>query len=156
MFRRISALSVTAGITILTACLGSNPPTARNSLPAPRDGIQHRGSATIIPGSELRVRGGSLIDALAGRVSNMRVDRRSGARCPIVSMRGFKTIIGDPNPVVYVDGTPMSDTCILTQLRIAEVSRVELYPSGLSHRAGYSSSANGLILVFLTGTGSPD
>jgi hypothetical protein len=57
--------------------------------------------------------------------------------------------MGSSRPEVYVDGTRMTDTCILDQIRSTEVKRVEIYPGGLADKAGYASSANGLIAVFL-------
>jgi hypothetical protein len=106
------------------------------------------GTGTVIQGEELWATGGRLLDGLRGRVSTMTVARPAGA-CPQVQLRGQRTIMGPTRPEVYVDGTRMTDTCILDQIRAAEVKRVEIYPGGLSARAGYASSSNGLIVVFL-------
>ncbi|HEX2189753.1 MAG TPA: TonB-dependent receptor plug domain-containing protein [Longimicrobiaceae bacterium] len=106
----------------------------------------------MILGSDLWARGGSLLDALAGRVSSIRVSRRSGGGCPSVMMRGQRTVIGNPSAQVYVDGTPMLDTCILNQIRVLDVARVEVYGGGVSGGTGHRAGPNGTILVFLTGS----
>ena len=78
----------------------------------------------------------------------MRIQRSSGA-CPQVNLRShatFKTVV---NPHVYVDGTRITDTCILESLRTRDVESVEVYPMGYTKRPGYGTHAHGLILVFM-------
>lgn len=145
---------------LLAACLPSQPapePEPAES-PTPRR-VQARrtgGSGTVIDFTHLGRAGGDLLASLQGRVPNLRVERIPGRRCPMVVMRGERTLNGSADPVVYVDGTAMTDTCILSQLRVSEVATVELYPGGISPGAGYAVSPNGVILVFLRdgGTGS--
>lgn len=129
-----------------TACAGSGAsPEAR---PA-----GNRGSVTVLTRAELRRSGGGdLLTALAGRIALMRVERRSAASpCPVITLRGDRTVIGSRNPMVFVDGTEMSDTCVLQQIRTDDVSSVEVYPGGLTQRPGYRAHANGLIVIFLVG-----
>lgn len=109
-----------------------------------------RGGATVVQGSDLMSRSGNLLEALRGRVSNMRVDRMQG-RCPVITLRGQKTIIGSTDPTIYIDGTRMGDTCSLDQVQVVSVERVEVYAGGISPPPGYAPAANGTILVFLTG-----
>jgi outer membrane receptor protein involved in Fe transport len=122
---------------------------------APRTGttIVDRASGTggvvVVTGRQLIARGGNLLDALRGRVSNMRVDRVQG-RCPLIALRGEKTFIGTTNPNIYIDGTRMGDTCALDQVQLPSVERVEVYRGGISPPAGITPAANGVILVFLT------
>lgn len=149
MSYRIPLLPGAVPAIILGACLSSAPAAGPGSSLAPR--APRSGSGTVILGSELVARGGSLLDALAGRVSNVQVDRRSGGGCPRVVLRGPKTFVGSPSAQVYVDGTPMLDTCILSQIRVLEVERVEVYPGSAGAGSGYRPSPTGTILVFLTG-----
>lgn len=108
-------------------------------------------SGTVIDGAQLNRMGGDLLTALLGRVNNIRVHFIPGRRCPAVVMRGPRTVTGSGDPLIYVDGTAMSDTCILREISANEVASVELYPGGIAPRAGVAQSANGVILVFLNG-----
>jgi hypothetical protein len=114
------------------------------------DGAARSGGVVVVTGRQLVSRGGNLLDALRGRVSNMRIERQQG-RCPVIALRGQKTIIGSTNPNIYIDGTRMTDTCSLDQVQLVSVDRVEIYSGGISPPAGYSPAANGVIIVFLTG-----
>jgi hypothetical protein len=107
------------------------------------------GGVVIVTARQLAARGGNLLDALKGRVSNMRVERVQG-RCPMIALRGEKTFIGTTNPNIYIDGTRMGDSCALDQVQLASVERVEVYRGGISPPAGIVPAANGVILVFLT------
>jgi hypothetical protein len=139
---------------VLGACVSAASPPGTAFAPARSGPAARAGAGTVILGADM-ARGGNLLDALAGRVSNVQVDRRSGTGCPRVVLRGAKTFIGSPNAQVFVDGTPMLDTCSLTQIRVLEVDRVEVYPGGTGPRSAYRASPNGSILVFLTGPESP-
>lgn len=142
---RMTGIVGIAGAAMLAGCLGSTLPGKGLRSPGPG------GSGTVVSGDQLRGNGGALLDGLVGRVSNLRVDRRTAGRCPLLLLRGQRTLMGNSNPRVYVDGTSMGDTCILEQIRVAEVARVEVYPSGITHRPGYRTSPYGLVLVFLKG-----
>jgi len=113
-----------------------------HSTRAPEGG----GSSTVLEGDQLGY-SAALIDVLVSRVGNVEVGMTSG--CPRITMRGPKSIAQPSNPRIYVNGSPASDTCVLQQLRTEDVSRVELYPTGVTTRPGYRSNAGGLILVFL-------
>ena len=152
--RSTSGPLAAAALVVLSACL---PPPDEPYLtpvrrPDPARAHSGQGSGTIVEGKVLRQRGGDLLNALSGRTSNMRVVRRSGT-CPLITLRGDRTISGDTNPIVFVDGTEMTDTCILLQINTSDVASVELYPGGFTPRPGYPASATGLILVFLMGPG---
>ena len=147
MSRRLFPALGVASAVALGACISSagavpSPATTRPAV--------HAGGGTVILGADL-ARGGNLLDALAGRVSSIRVSRRAGGGCPSVVMRGQKTLLGNPSAQVYVDDTPMQDTCILHQIRVLDVDRVEVYPGGAAGRSGHRADPNGSILVYLTG-----
>ena len=140
---RTTCIAAALGVA-LAAC--GNPPG--NSGPAPRR-ITMQGSGTVIDGEQLNHMGGDLLTALLGRVNNLRVHFIPGRRCPALIMRGERTVTGSGDPLVYVDGTAMTDTCILREISANEVKSVELYPGGIAPHAGVQHSANGVILVFL-------
>lgn len=133
------------GAVVLVGCLGSAPHEGANGA---RNGPEpdRTPGATVVSGSRL-LSGLGLLDALVGRVSAMRV-QGSGA-CPRITLRGQKTMVGNSEPTVYIDGTRAVDTCILNMLRADEVERIEVYPMGVAHRPGYRSDPYGLILVFM-------
>lgn len=132
----------------LLLLFGATACTQRALPGAPR--TTSRGGATVVQGRDLIGRGGNLLDALKGRVSNMRVERAQG-HCPLITLRGQKTIMGSTDPSIYIDGTRMGDTCSLEQVQVVSVERVEIYAGGISPPPGYAPAANGTILVFLTG-----
>ena len=109
---------------------------------------QHDG-ATVISGEELAQRSGSVLEALVGKVPNMKVDFVELDRCPAITMRSHHDLHGANFPDVYVDGTRSTNTCVLQSLRAHDAARVEIYPMGFTTRPGYGTSADGLILVFL-------
>jgi hypothetical protein len=102
------------------------------------------GSAIIVRGSELS---GTLLDGLRVRVPTMMVSTQGGG-CPNIMFRGPRSIRNQANPSVYVDGTLMVDTCILTQITASDVERVEIFPSGGTSRPGIQRNPFGVIMVF--------
>lgn len=102
------------------------------------------GSAIIVRGSEMS---GALLDALRVRVPTMMVSNQAGG-CPSIMFRGPRSIRNQANPSVYVDGTLMLDTCILTQITASDVERVEIYPSGGTPRPEIRRNPFGIIMVF--------
>ena len=106
------------------------------------------GSGIVLSGPALNEYRGTLLQFLYTRISGMVVDYGSPP-CPSVQLRGRKSIMGSNSPVVYVDGARTANSCILEMLSTTDINRVEVYPMGITHRPGYESSANGLILVFM-------
>lgn len=101
-------------------------------------------SAIVVRGSELS---GGVIQGLRHRVPSMQVTIQTG-ECPRILFRGTRSI-RNQMPTVYVDGTRMTDTCILSQLSAGDIDFVEVYPSGNTQRSSYERNPFGLILVFL-------
>jgi outer membrane receptor protein involved in Fe transport len=93
--------------------------------------------------------GSDVLDALESRIATMRVDR-ANSRCPRISLRGVRSLLGSTDPTVYVNGTRMANTCVLNSIRPADVRRVEVYP-GVTGRPEYRPSPNGMVLIFLVG-----
>lgn len=111
---------------------------------------ESHGRGTVIEGETLRASGGTLLGALAGRVSNFTVNR--SGRCPQIDLRGARSIVNGGTPGVYVDQSRFGDTCVLDQIQVRQVDRVEIYPNGHTTRPGYAANPQGLILIFLTRT----
>lgn len=105
-------------------------------------------SGTVLSSSQLGS-GSDVLEALESRIATMRVDRAS-SRCPRISLRGVRSLLGSSDPTVYVNGTRMANTCALSSIRPADVRRVEVYP-GVTGRPGYRPSPNGMVLIFLVG-----
>lgn len=113
-------------------------------------GIRNEGGATIISGVALDNQRGSILDTMQGRVPGMKIQRRPD-RCPEVSLRSHVTFSSVVNPQVYVDAIRTTDTCILESLQTDNVESIEIYPTGVTLRPGYTTHAHGLILIFLRG-----
>ncbi|HKP76210.1 MAG TPA: TonB-dependent receptor plug domain-containing protein [Longimicrobiaceae bacterium] len=109
-----------------------------------------RGTAAyVFEDDELVASDGTLLSALVNRISNMSVLRGQNSECPAIQLRGRTTVARVTSPGVYVDGARATNTCVLENLPVAEVHRVEVYPMGLAHHAGYEAQPGGLILVFM-------
>ncbi len=95
----------------------------------------------------------TVLEAIRRAMPRIRISGWSSSQCPILMLRGQDTIRGDPSPSVYVDGVRVMDTCVLTTLQSIAVSRIEIYPTGVTPRAGYEHSGRGLILIFMKRAG---
>ncbi|MBT8398670.1 MAG: hypothetical protein HKO65_07985 [Gemmatimonadetes bacterium] len=136
------------GLTLLlSGCAALQNPLRSNRTDG---GIRNEGGATIISGRALDEQRGTLLDTMEGRVPGMNVLRHVD-QCPQVSLRSHVTFHSVVNPYVYVDGTRAIDTCILDMLTTDNVESIEIYPTGVTKRPGYSTHAHGLILVFSRG-----
>jgi hypothetical protein len=141
-------LGTAAALTLLS--LGCVSASGRGSNAAAQDPAA-RGTAIVVEGEEIQGRGQSLLRLLDERVSSM--DVSYSGPCPSIVIRGRKSIFGDNDPLIYVDGARALNTCVLNDLATDVVKRIEVYLSGVAHKPGYDSSRNGLILVFvLNGT----
>jgi hypothetical protein len=145
MTRKITRLLAPAGVLALAACAGAG--TAVYEPPEPGIGVEGRDGATIVTADELERTDGSVLDAIRGKIPNMRVDL-SPQRCPAITLRTYKRLHGENYPDVYLDGTRAQNTCILETLAARDVGLVEVYPQGFTTRPGYRTSGHGLILLF--------
>jgi hypothetical protein len=140
---RFLALALSA--LAVSAC-GSGPQSGSTATLSPIQG-RNTASGIVLSGPALREHNGSLLNFLYMRVSGMSVDRTGP--CPDVRMRGQRSLFGSNSPIVYVDGARTANSCVLDMLHTTELSRVEVYPMGVSNRPGYEAHPNGLILVFM-------
>lgn len=83
---------------------------------------------------------------LAGRVPGLEVI--SGPTGMILRIRGASTILADSDPLVVVDGTPLSASAILfSAVSPKDVQRIEVLKDAGSTAIYGSRGANGVILV---------
>ncbi|HKJ03069.1 MAG TPA: hypothetical protein VJ997_11460 [Longimicrobiales bacterium] len=115
-------------------------------------GARHERGAFVLTGAALTDGPGSVLATMLGKVPNLRVQRLSTA-CPIVTLRNAVSFQSVVAPLVYVDGTHATDTCVLESLRAVDVARIEVYPQGFTTRPGYATHAHGLILIFMRSAG---
>jgi len=141
----LRARHLVAALLPALACACSSPQGSWSDGDAAPQPAGYHGGEIVFTESDLTT-GGSLMEALAGRVSSMRVSKSSG--CSRVVFRGVQSLTGSSEAHVWVDGQAASDSCILDLIRRWDVERVEIYPSGLVRKSGYPASATGSILVF--------
>lgn len=89
----------------------------------------------------------SLLTSLDERVVGLGVVRGE-AGCPVLSMRGRRTLVAADQPAVYVNGARVRDTCVLDLIPTREVERVRVYPGAAGASApGLMATPAGLIVV---------
>jgi hypothetical protein len=144
--RRAGSTSTIAFIAALAACATTGgPPPATSSSPPPEGRIPP--SATVISGADLTTANRPLLDVLRQRLPGMQVNQTGG--CPELVLRGKSSIHSSSSPAIYVDGNQATNTCILNELRTADIDQVEVYPGGVPPRAGYRAHPYGVILIFI-------
>lgn len=144
--------SALAAVTafLLVGCLAPRPavPGSQDGSRG-EDGSEDPEGALVMSREALDRYGGRLMDAMEAEFTSLRVVYEPSATlCPLVSLRGSIVSTTYSNPLVFVDGNRMTNTCVLDELDTGDVERVELYPSGRTSRPGYSNHPSGLILVF--------
>lgn len=107
-------------------------------------------NAIVLDFDRLQSSDESLLQAMESYVPSVQVNHSNTLTelCPRVSLRGPLTGSHYSNPLVYVNGTRMTNTCVLRNLRTVDLEQVELYPTGFTSRSGYVTHPHGLILVF--------
>lgn len=130
------------------ALLAACGPAARQAA----EPAQERGARrmVLIDEAQLSRRSGTLLSVLRYDAGPVEVRETSG--CPEITLRGKKRFHGGATPSIYVNGMRATNTCVLHDFAVADVRRVEIYPSGVTSRPGYVNSSDGLILVFLQGS----
>jgi hypothetical protein len=137
--------AVALAMVFMAGCAGRAPVAGISDIDShdSRSGVR----SNVLTATELQNEGGSLLEAMVRRLNSFRVDNRF--QCPAISLRGsVNTVPGLTEPDIFIDGIRAIDTCILGMISATDVGRVEVYPSGITERPGYSNSAHGLILVF--------
>ena len=140
--------SLLALLTLAISACGSAPPMEETSAGVGNLRGNNVAGGMVIDGPDLYENNGPLLRFLYARVPGMSVDYTSPV-CPRVHLRGRKSLFGSSDPIVYVDGARTANVCILDDLLTRDLSRVEVYPMGVTNRPGYEAHPNGLILVFV-------
>ena len=114
--------------------------------PATRAATPRAGGSIELRREELGT-GVSLLTSLDERVVGLGVVR-GGSGCPIVSMRGRRTLGATEQPAVYVNGARVHDTCLLDLIPTREVERVRVFRGAAGASApGMIATPAGLIVV---------
>lgn len=122
----------------------------RNTEPGGRPLGNTTAGTVVITRTELTASAGlTVLDVIRRAVPQLQVTGWTPNQCPMVEIRGKGSVVGNSDPDVYVDGTRTTDTCPLTTIQAIQASHIEIYPMGVTPRAGYSSRGHGLILIFL-------
>lgn len=137
-----SALALLIPVAILSAC------GIATASPQDGGGVRSHGGGTVVSGPALLDGEGSILETLRGKVPGLLI-RSDAGPCPRITLRNDASYQTQVSPLVYIDGTRTTDTCVLESLRSRDVEAVEVYPTGVTHRPGYGMHAHGLILVFL-------
>lgn len=145
MHERIERAAAVAGLLLIAACVG-NGASSRIIGDDSREVARRVGSGIVINGTRSGGADRSILSVLRQRVAGLRVVPTG--LCPEITMRGRTSIHGSPNPTVYVNDARSTNTCILDDIRMEDVDRVEVYPMGVGPNPSYRLSPNGLILVF--------
>jgi len=141
--RRMLAL---AGGLVLTAGCGANGVAARQADDSLALAPRRVGSGIVIDGATTDEYDRSVLTILRRRVPGLQVT--STAICPMIAMRGRNSIHAPPDPAVFVNDSRATNTCILDELRMDDVDRVEVYPMGVGPNPSYGANADGQILIF--------
>jgi len=151
MTHSLSLLLTPVAVAMHVLGCATTRPFDRSTEPGGRPLPTTTAGSVIITGERLSADPGlTVLDAIRRAMPQVQVSGRSAlGRCPFVELRGKDSVAGSSNPDVYVDGTRTVDTCPLVTLQAMEARRIEVYPLGVTSRAGYPSSGHGLILVFL-------
>lgn len=144
MARRLAPLlALPLAVAVASAC-----GMASKESTADANGVRSHAGGTVVSGPALLDGEGSVLETLRGKVPGLRI-RSDNGPCPRITLRNDASYQTQVNPLVYVDGTRSTDTCVLESLRSRDVEIVEVYPRGVTSRPGYDMHAHGLILVFL-------
>ncbi len=149
MIHSLSLLTPAAVAMLVLDCATAQP-FDRSTEPGGRPLPPTSAGAVILTGQALAGDPGrTVLDAIRRAMPQLQVSGWSWSHCPVVQLRGKDSVTGSSDPDVYVDGTRTVDTCLLVTVQAIEARRIEVYPLGVTPRAGYPTSGHGLILIFL-------
>jgi hypothetical protein len=135
---------VAAALVLLTsACMSA---TATLPGAVPQAAAQARLASFVLSSRDVS-HYTSLEEAFRGRVPSARIV--GTPECPQITLRRGQVPGPWSSPLVYVDGTRASGTCVLRDISPRDVERVEIYPQGVTIRPGYAVNSNGLIVIFM-------
>lgn len=141
----IGRAAVAAGLLLISGCVG-NGASGRFADGGEQETSRRVGSGIVIDGPAAGGADRTILTVLRQRVAGLRV--AATGFCPEITLRGRNSIHGSPNPTVYINDARSTNTCVLDDIRMDNVERVEVYPTGIGPNPSYGVSPNGLILVF--------
>ena len=153
---RFRALFATLGAVL--SCHGSPATPSPAPTPPERDSIHIAygtqaqrdvvGSVSTVDSTDaLRTSARSLVDLLAGSLPGVEVRRLSNGRLSL-RIRGTRSINGNSEPLVVLDGVPLEpDNAILQDLDPRDVASISVLKDAGSLAAYGSRGANGVILI---------
>jgi len=157
----VSTLAICALLTIAGPAVAQQQ---REAKPSPSGA-----SCTVVPGAQLvdLAPGATLTQALKGRVAGLQIKPADGwaGSGSTISSRGFNSLIGPYEPIVFVDGTRLtplnrintgdhSAIQVLDLINPEDVARVEVL-RGPAATAMYGTQASGGVIHVFTKQGNP-
>lgn len=152
----LRALCGGAVFSLAAGCAGSAPPPA--APPAEEVqigyGTQARkditGAVASVTGDQVRdMRVGRVEELLEGRAAGLQVTR--GPRGDLsLRIRGNRSLLGNNEPLVVIDGVPISAASVgvaLTGIAPANVARIDILKDAGSTAAYGARGSNGVILI---------
>jgi TonB-dependent SusC/RagA subfamily outer membrane receptor len=151
----VKRLSVAAALAA-AACSGNAGPGKPEQDPADVSigyGVQDRKKIGGAVGSVTRadiekMQFASIEDLIRSRVPGVQIVRQGGEL--LIRMRGPSTIVGNPEPLVVVDGVPLSQGTggmALASISPSDVEQIDVLKDGASAAIYGSRGANGVIVV---------
>jgi hypothetical protein len=149
MRRFHSFLTLLAVLAVVPGCRTTRP-FDRSTEPGGTPLSATTSGGLVLTGQALSADPGlSVLDVIRRAMPQFSVTGYTDNHCPMVELRGKDSVAGNSDPDVYVDGTRTIDTCPLVTLQASMVGRLEIFPSGVTSRAGYPSRGHGVIMIFL-------
>lgn len=107
------------------------------------------GSISSLTGEDLaNERARDLMETLVGRVPGLQVIR--GPRGPELRIRGVTSLVGNNEPLVVVDGTPVESfglPSVLTMISPHDVARIDVLKDAASTAIYGIRGANGVVVI---------
>ncbi|MEC3874563.1 SusC/RagA family TonB-linked outer membrane protein [Chryseobacterium salviniae] len=145
--------------------VAKNDPTVKNDTLSPREshldevvlvgyGKQSRkdisGSISSIKENDLKgIASGNFGDIIAGKATGIQVSTNNGTpgASPILRVRGIGTLTAGSNPLIVVDGFPLSEGSNLNSIDPNSISKIDILKDAASSAIYGSRGANGVILI---------
>lgn len=149
--------AVAPALALLAAPACHRQPAAVSPTPVARDSVQVgygkeakrdlTGAVSQVTTSGHKATMTSMADLLEGRVAGLQVTR-NGDGSLTLRIRGDRSLLSAGDPLLVVDGTPMSDgTTVLQDMDPRDVASISVLKDAGSLAAYGSRGANGVIII---------
>lgn len=108
------------------------------------------GSITSVDDKQLKgMVTSNFADAMAGKVTGVQVTQGSGSpgTSPTIRVRGIGTLTAGSNPLIVVDGFPMSEGTSINAIDPSSIAKIDILKDAASASIYGSRGANGVILI---------